>query len=374
MAPENKKILLTGATGFVGGSILSHLLASPEPAIRNAQISCLLRSTDRAVKLSSAYGDRVKPILYSGNDDLDTIVAVAARHDIVINATMGFHPPSAEALVQGLAKRQASIGKSRTVWMIHSSGVSNIGDKPITSPSEGEIRIFDDSADDIYAYQKALEAAQPYAQRTTELGVIDSGLALGVNTLSIMSPTIYGHGTGLFNQSSAQTLFFKPVLHRKKVSVIGKGGSVHGHVHIADLAALYKLVLLDILSSNGEHLPSGTKGIIFSGHGEHSNIREAKLIAAAGHKLGLIPDKTVVEHLSPEVGAREILPHIGGFFTTEQISTAGPQIIESVMAFNARTISNVAHSLGWKPLKGEDVWEQAIEDDLKLVAVDLGLL
>lgn len=258
--------------------------------------------------------------------------------------------------------------------MIHTSGVSNIGDKPITNPSEGEIRVLDNAADDIYAYQKALEAAQPYAQRTTELGVIDNGLALNVDTLSIMSPTNYGHGMGLFNQSSAQTLFLKPVLHRKKASVIGKGESVHGHVHIADLAALYKLVLLDILDSNGQHLPSGTKGIIFSGYGENSKIREAKLIAAAGHKLGLIPDKTVVEHLSPEVGAREILPHLGGFFTTEQISAAGLQIVGSVTEFNARTISNVAHSLGWKPLKGEDVWEQATDDDLKRTAVDLGLL
>jgi nucleoside-diphosphate-sugar epimerase len=369
MAPENKKILLTGATGFIGGSILSHLLNSPEPAIRDAQFSCLLRGADRAEKLSSAYGDRVKPILYEGNEDLDTIVAVAAQHDIVINATMGFHPPSAEALVKGLAKRQAATGHE--VWIIHTSGVSNIGDKPITKPGL-PIRIFDDSADDIYDHQKALENEQPYAQRTTELGVIDTGLALGVNTLSIMSPTIYGPGTGLFNQSSAQTLFLKATLDRKKASVIGDGESVHGHVHIADLVELYKIVLLDVLNNNGQHLPSGKKSIIFSSHGEHSKIREAKLVAAAGHELGLLPDETV-EHLSPEVGAREILPHVG-LFTQEQIEVAGPQIIEAVLAFNAETVPNVAYGLGWKPLRCEDAWEQAIKDDMKRTAVDLGLL
>jgi len=202
MASENKKILLTGATGFIGGSILSHLLNSPEATIKNAQISCLLRGADRAEKLSSAYGDRVQPILYEGNDDLDTIVAIAAQHDIVINATMGFHSPSAEALVKGLAKRQAAT--DRGVWIIHTSGVSNIGDKPITNPGL-PVRIFDDSADDIYGHQKTLENEQPYAQRTAELGVIDTGLALGVNTLSIISPTIYGPGTGLFNQTSAHS-------------------------------------------------------------------------------------------------------------------------------------------------------------------------
>ena len=130
MAPEHKKILLTGATGFVGGSILSHLLESSKSSIENAQISCLLRGADRAEKLSSTYGDRVKPVLYEGKDDLDTIIAVAAQHDIAITATMAFHPPSAEALVKGLAKRQAVTG--RPVWMIHTSGTSNIGDRPIT--------------------------------------------------------------------------------------------------------------------------------------------------------------------------------------------------------------------------------------------------
>jgi nucleoside-diphosphate-sugar epimerase len=369
MAPENKKILLTGATGFVGGSILSHLLDSSEPAIRNVQISCLLRGADRAEKLSYAYGDRVKPILYQGNDDLDTVVAVAAEHDIVINATMGFHPPSAEALVKGLAKRQAATG--RAVWIIHTSGVSNIGDKPISRPG-ARIRTFDDATDDIYGLQKSLEEEQPYAQRTTELAVIDAGLALGVNTLSIMSPTIYGNGTGLFNQSSAQTMFLKATLHRKKSSVIGDGDTVYGHVHVADLAELYKLVLLDVLENNGRNLPSGKKGIIFSSHGDHSKIREAKLVASAGHELGLLPD-TTVEHLSPEVGAREILPHLG-MFTPEQIEAAGAHIVESVMAFNAQTVPNVASSLEWKPSKGEDAWEQAIKDDLKLKAVELGLL
>lgn len=369
MAPENKKILLTGATGFVGGSILSHLLDSPEPAIKNARISCLLRGAERAEKLLAAYGDRVKPILYEGNEDLDTIVAVAAEHDIVVNATMGFHPPSAEALVKGLAKRQAATGNK--LWIIHTSGISNIGDKPISNPGV-PIRTFDNVADDIYGLQKALEEEQPYAQRTTELGVIDAGLALGVNTLSIMSPTIYGDGAGLFNQASAQTLFLKAVLHRKKVSVIGDGETVHGHVQIADLVQLYKLVLLDILDNNDHHLPSGKRGIIFSSHGDHSKIREAKLVAAAGHELGLLPD-TTAEHLSPEVGAREILPHIG-MFTPEQIDAVGAQIVEDVMAFNAQTTPNVAYSLGWKPAKGEDAWEQAIKDDLKRTAVDLGLL
>lgn len=80
-----------------------------------------------------------------------------------------------------------------------------------------------------------------------------------------------------------------------------------------------------------------------------------------------------MKYLSLEDGALEILPHIG-FFITEQIKAVGAQIIESVIAFNARTVPTVAYGLGWEPLKGEDMWEQAVEDDVKLTAIDMGLL
>lgn len=62
-----------------------------------------------------------------------------------------------------------------------------------------------------------------------------------------------------------------------------------------------------------------------------------------------------------------------GLFTQEQIDAEGPQIVESVLASNARTVPNVAYKLGWKPVKGTDAWEQAIRDDIKSRATELGL-
>lgn len=59
------RILLTGATGFIGGSVLTQLLASTSPSLRSAPITCLLRGADRAAKLKAAYGDRVNPVVYS---------------------------------------------------------------------------------------------------------------------------------------------------------------------------------------------------------------------------------------------------------------------------------------------------------------------
>lgn len=368
MASDAKRILLTGATGFIGGSILTSLLGSSDSAIKDAQITCLLRGPDRAEKLSATYGDRVKVVVYEGLDDLDTTVAIAAEHDVVINTTLGFHTSSAEALVKGLAKRKNSTG--RDVWMIHTSGTSNLADKPITNPG-APVRIFDDAVDDVYSHEKALEAITPYPQRTGELGVVDAGLALGVKTIVIMSPMIYGEGRGLFNTASVQLFPHRAAIKGKQATVIGEGKNIYGHVHITDLEDLYKLVLLDILKNQGQNLPSGKQGIMFSSHGEHTTLRQAELIAAAGHELGILPEG--VKHLNLEEAAWAFLPDLG-IFTEEQIKLAGAQIIEGILAANGRTVPSVARQIGWRPMKGEYAWEQSVKDGVKSEATALGLL
>ena len=148
----------------------------------------------RVAKLNTVYGKRVNPMLYKDLDDIERTIEIASQHDIIINTTLGYHPASAAALVHGLAKRKQQTG--RDVYLVHTSGTSNLADQPITkayTESDPE-RVFDDSKDDVYGYEKKRNEQQPYGQRTSELGVIDAGLETGVKTLVIMSPTIYGIG------------------------------------------------------------------------------------------------------------------------------------------------------------------------------------
>ena len=79
------ELLLTGATGYIGGTILAHLLESSSPFLTNATITCLLRGQERASTLRSAYGERIRPVIYEGIDDIDATIEIAAQHDIVIN-------------------------------------------------------------------------------------------------------------------------------------------------------------------------------------------------------------------------------------------------------------------------------------------------
>jgi nucleoside-diphosphate-sugar epimerase len=350
------QILLTGSTGYIGGTILAHLLNSPSPALSTATITCLLRGPERVDTLSSTYGARVRPVVYKDLDDLEATTAVAAQHDLVINTTLGFHSASAQALLRGLAQRKASTG--RDVWMIHTSGTSNLADQPISGAWVEKVpeREFDDAKDDLYSYEQEREALHPYPQRSTELGVVDAGLELGVKTLVIMSPTIYGIGSGLFHRTSLQLpMFIQGVLNHGRAVVVDGGKGVWDHVHVENLAELYKIAIVEVLEKGGKGLPTGKEGIIFSGNGRHTWMEVAQAVADTCYEEGKIKEREV-----EGVGLAEGTKILGGNMMNEMM-------VELALCSNARTVSSVGRKLGWKPTRGEEAWKKGFGDDLKAV-------
>jgi nucleoside-diphosphate-sugar epimerase len=188
------KILLVGATGYVGGTVLSRLLQDTSPLFKELQIHLLIRSEDQARTLQKAYGDRVYTILWSGLDDTAFIESTAAHYDLVINAGSGFIPAGATAFVDGLARR---VGTGNSVpWLIHTAGCTNLVD-----PTR-KTREWNDQKDGraIYDYIAELEKTSPYPQRTAELAVLEKADSTGVNAVSVQAPCIFGEGTGLFNK------------------------------------------------------------------------------------------------------------------------------------------------------------------------------
>ncbi|KAH7073769.1 hypothetical protein BKA63DRAFT_514746 [Paraphoma chrysanthemicola] len=125
---SSPKILLTGATGFIGGSVLAAVL--DHPALKDAVFTLLLRGKSRADTLEATYGSRVSTIIYEDIDDAATTTTAASKVDMIINAGPGFHMGAAEALPRGLSQRKSETG--RDVWMIHTSGTSNVAERFIS--------------------------------------------------------------------------------------------------------------------------------------------------------------------------------------------------------------------------------------------------
>lgn len=340
MAPT--KVLITGVTGYIGGSILS-LLSSKNQSTRDLEISVLTRDDNRAESFAA---DGLKVYTIKDLDDSAAIKTAASENDIVIHTASGFHIASAKALIEGLATRQKQKPDAE-VYYIHTSGTSDLADRPITK-TYAESRTFSDKDSDIYDYLKKREGIETYAQRTTDLAVVETGKKEGVPTTIIMSPTIYGIGSGKFNRLSIQyPLQIKAALVGGRPEYIGDGAGVWDYVHIQDLVQLYELVLLD-WAQGRKAIPVGEKGIIFSATGLYNWKDVAERIAKAGVELGQFAN-TETKSISLEEAAENWIGGVGG----------DEQFCELGFASNSRTKAEVGKELGWAPEKTRANWEQS---------------
>ncbi|TVY45303.1 Uncharacterized protein LOCC1_G003149 [Lachnellula occidentalis] len=349
------KILLTGATGYIGGSILTQLLQSKHD-LSKYPISVLVRGEERA-KILQDQG--FNPVLFHSLDEADILQKVASEHDnrdqqklmqlpVVIHTASGYHTASAKALILGLGDRKKATGKE--VHFIHTTGTSNLADQPI-SGKYLESRTFSDR-ENIYAYLKTREALQVYAQRTTDITVVETGLSAGVKTTIVMSPTIYGVGSGLFNKLSIQVpRLLRTAIQAGYSAMVGDGKGVWDYVHVADLARLYELLLNKVLK--GEELPSGEKGILFSATGSYSWAELANGIGSALAELGAIK--------TSEVKSISLSEAAGKWWEGEET------IVELCFASNSRTSSDVSHELGWREEKTEQDFKKHFLEEARLV-------
>jgi nucleoside-diphosphate-sugar epimerase len=124
-----------------------------------------------------------------------------------------------------------------------------------------------------------------------------------VKTYLIMSPTIYGLGTGLFHKTSIQLpTIIRTAIKKGCVDVVGDGTGAWDAVHIQDLTLLYELLLAKVL--NGDDVPSGKQGIFFSETGDYTWMQLAEGLANELHNQGILKT-TQVEHLSLQEAAQQ---------------------------------------------------------------------
>ena len=341
------KVLVSGATGYIGGSILSHLLSSKE-ATKRIEIAVVIRNDKRAEYFSSL-GLKIYPI--KDLDDSEALRAAASENDVVIQAASGYHAASATALIEGLGLRKKRHSDAE-VYFIHTSGTSNLADRPITRTFT-ESRDFSDEDQDIYEYLKRRESIEQYAQRTTDLAVVETGKKENVPTTIIMSPTIYGLGSGKFHRLTIQyPLQMRAAMVEGKASFVGDGLGKWDFVHVLDLAGLYEAVLLDWIE--GRRLaPVGEKGIIFSATGSFTWKEVAERIAQVGGELKVLedtqPQSTSLEH------AAKIW--VGG----------DEQLCELGFASNSSTKAVIGRRLGWTPTRTREDWEKSIREEFEAI-------
>src|SRR5262245_23259028 len=208
------KIFVTGATGYIGGSVATKLLE------RGDTVLGLARSDEAAAALKKR---GIEPVAADINA-YTPMVEVCRRVDAVINAANSDNAFVAHALLDGLK------GSGKT--LIQTSGSSVVG-----AYDNGEAS--QDTFDEDTAFTPQPEKAMRVAIDHQVLAAAKDGL----RTIVIRPTLIYGRGIGV---SSTSVQLPKLIDVAKKHGVarhVGRGLNIWGHVHIADVVSLFLLAL-----------------------------------------------------------------------------------------------------------------------------------
>jgi nucleoside-diphosphate-sugar epimerase len=238
------KVFITGASGYIGGSVADALMK------QGHAVSGLARSDDTAAALQKAGIAPVAGTL----DDAEALGKAARAADATVNAANAGHRGAVEAMLAALA----GSGKA----FLHTGGSSIVGTR-----AAGEFRpeVFDEDTPFTPTPQRAARVAIDT--------VVRAAANNGVRACVIAPSLIYGRGHGL-NPHSIQIPWL--IALAKKAGApkhIGPGENRWANVHIDDLVPLYLAAL--------EQAPGGA--FYFAENGENS-MRE--VCAAIGRMLG----------------------------------------------------------------------------------------
>ncbi len=223
------KVFITGASGYIGGSIADALMK------QGHAVSGLARSDNSAAALKKL---GIAPV-HGTLDDAEALGKAARAADVTINTANADHRSAADALVKALT------GTGKT--LLHTSGSSIVG-----SPARGKLveAVFDEDTPFTPSPARAARVATDAMIRA----------AKGMLPIVIAPTLIYGRGHGL-NPNSIQVPWLIQLAKKAGIAKhIGSGENRWANVHIDDLVLLYLAAI--------EKAPAGA--FYFAENGENS--------------------------------------------------------------------------------------------------------
>ncbi|KAF6756749.1 hypothetical protein DFP72DRAFT_1168893 [Ephemerocybe angulata] len=320
------KIFLTGATGYIGGSVVAGLLAHPEA--KSFELIALVRDAGKADKITSL---GVKTIVGSYSD-LELLTKVSAEVDIVIAMAVSDSLGPTEAILQGLKKKYEATSKAPII--IHTSGAGIVSDLTAAG-GVGTNKVYSDLASDDLATLPG--KAVPM---TSELALIKADEEGYVKSYFIAPSTIYGLATGPLVDLGVQhrhSVQFPPTLRtfiaRKRAGTIGSGKNVWPAASYEDNLDLY-MRLFDAVRKAPGKIGHGKNGFFFVESCEYNAYEVAEAAGKALKELGVV-DIAEPDNLTDE----------------EKTKYFGPMWV--FIASTARVQADRGRSeLGWKPVHG----------------------
>ncbi|KAF9265168.1 NAD-binding protein [Marasmius fiardii PR-910] len=332
---EKTVILVTGATGYIGGNVLSRLLTRPDS--NSFEFRALLRSAEKAEKLKT-FG--VIPIVGSHSDE-DVMIKAASEADIVLLMADSDDLQMIQMTLLGLRKRHESTGKISI--LINTSGTGIISDNAAGMYASDVI--YDDT------FLEHLEALSPTApHRPVDLPILAADREGYIKSYIIAPSAVYSTTRNSLTTagiSKSNSIVWELLTYlsfeRGQAGMVGEGKNIWPNVDIDELTNLYDL-LLDSILKDPNTTPHGREGIFFAHSDESEFYKISKKIAEVMFKL----EKSATDEPSS--------------FVSEEFARYK---IASYFGCNFRCKSSNATRLGWRPVKTSKDFLDSMEAEVK---------
>jgi len=288
------RVLVTGATGFVGGAVARALLASGRDVLALVRDPARARVLEQAGATLAA-GDMLAPDTYRGLvDQVDAVVHAAQRTPAgrMTRARVA-DIQRADHTMSSVLARACRAGSRRYVYTSGYFVYGDRGDAPVDTRTA-----FDPSP-----------LGTGHAREVTELRQAATG---GLDLVIVAPGFVYGPG-GLFKSA-----FFDQA-QRGRLRCIGPGRNYWSCVHVEDLAAGYVAAL--------EHAPPGGEYNLI----DDEPLRLRDLVDQVTGAMGLKPVGTIPPWLMSLI--------------------IGRPLVQSLVTSCRVTNTEAAGQLGWRPAR-----------------------
>ncbi|KAH7039827.1 uncharacterized protein B0I36DRAFT_2709 [Microdochium trichocladiopsis] len=238
-----KKVLVTGASGFIGGDALYAL----EKAHPTWKFSVLVRSKETGAKIKKVHPN--VELVIGSLDDFETVSNAAAAADIVLHtADSSDHQGAARAIAAGLRKSHSAQNPG---YYIHVSGTGILCWYDADNKRYGEPPLPEQIYNDVEGVDDLLNLPDSAFHRDVDKIVLEEAAKdpAAVRITIVCPPTIYGVGRGPVNPKSRQIpLLIESTFDEGLAPISGRGLAEWHYVHVYDLSALF-VILADHASA-----------------------------------------------------------------------------------------------------------------------------
>lgn len=222
------EILVVGATGYIGGTILSHLAQNS-----NYRLTAIVRRLQDAEAVRSCYSSLVR-VVRAEDLSHDTLVQAASQADVVIYACRNTQD-GIGSLMQGLSDKYrrncSNESKGKGVFIMLSAIISLVNPQELAlGQLSGRVFSDIDNSEDI----KNLPITNWHVSQEQQF--LQMGREHGVTAVVLSLPFALGNGTGPVRCTSFAHQYIKAIAEMGRPFVLGKGLNRWSWCSVQDIA------------------------------------------------------------------------------------------------------------------------------------------